>query len=323
MRAIIAFLIVTLSFLAFASTANAQLLNRLKKKAQEAAEAKVEEKISNEVEKAAERAVEKSWQSIFGEEFGSEGDGINVSFSMNSNAATEDVYSFNVITTMEVESTAGDGESEGPMIMKMHFNEAESYSGTKFSGEQMDDSEGDMFMIYDLKNESMVMLMESEGEKYSFAYDWTQGESLMKEFEKIEAEAEAEYGSDSDDGEVSDSEEETKTDEVPNIEELDTKVIAGYECRGYRTDTDGVTTEYWISEEEDLGVYKMLRINEQTKELRGNVPTDYPYGGMLMEMTQRDQDSGDVTTMRVTDIDKNASVSYTMSDYPPMSFSTQ
>jgi len=89
MRAIIAFLVVTLSFLAFTTTANAQLFNRLKDRAKKAAENKVEEKISNEVEKAAERAVEKSWQSIFGEEFGSEGDGINVSFTMNSNAATK------------------------------------------------------------------------------------------------------------------------------------------------------------------------------------------------------------------------------------------
>ncbi|HKL16664.1 MAG TPA: hypothetical protein VJ915_13560, partial [Balneolaceae bacterium] len=57
--------------------------------------------------------------------------------------------------------------------------------------------------------------------------------------------------------------------------------------------------------------------------LRGTVPDNYPYGGMLMEMTQKDLNSGDVTTMKVTDINKNASVSYIMSDYPPLSFNSQ
>jgi len=308
MRAIIAFLILTLSFLAFASTANAQILNRLKNKAKKAAENKVEEKISNEVEKAAEQAVEKSWQSIFGEEFGSEGDGVNVSFTMNSNAETEDVYTFDVVTTMEVESHSEGEDSDGPMIMKMHFSDAGSYSGTQFSGEQMDNSEGEMFMIYDLKNESMVMLMDSEDGKYSFAYDWKQAQSLMQDFEKMEEESDMDY----------------EPDEMQNIKEIGTKTIAGLECRGYLSESDGARMEYWVTEEqEDLGIYKMLRINEQTKELRGNVPDNYPSGGMLMEMTQEDLNNGQITTMRVTDINKNASVSYSMSDYPPMSFSSK
>jgi hypothetical protein len=316
MRAIIAFLIATLAFLAFASTANAQILNRLKNRAKKAAENKVEEKISNEVEKAAEEAVEKSWQSIFGEDFGSEGDGVNVSFAMNSNAATEDVYTFDVVTTMEVESHTDGEESDGPMIMKMHFSDVGSYSGTQFSGEEMDNSEGEMFMIYDLKNESMVMLMDSEDGKYSFAYDWKKAQSLMQDFEKMEKEYEM------------DSEEESDIDSEPeemqNVKEIGTKSIAGLECRGYLSESDGTRMEYWVTEEqEDLGVYKMLRINEQTKELRGNVPENYPSGGMLMEMTQEDLNSGQITTMKVTDINKNASVSYSMSDYPPMSFSTK
>ncbi|MGM0745741.1 MAG: hypothetical protein ACQETF_10585, partial [Bacteroidota bacterium] len=121
MRELIVFLIVTLTSLSFVSTADGQIFNRLKDRAKKAAGDKVEEKLSNEVEKAAERAVEKSWQSIFGEEFGSEGDGINVSFAMNSNAVTEEAYRFDVITTMEVETVQKNGNSEGPMIMKMHF----------------------------------------------------------------------------------------------------------------------------------------------------------------------------------------------------------
>jgi len=42
-----------------------------------------------------------------------------------------------------------------------------------------------------------------------------------------------------------------------------------------------------------------------------------------MEMVQEDLNSGEKTTMRVTDINRNASVTYTMSDYPPMSFGSR
>ncbi len=305
MRELIAFLIITLTSLAFVSTADGQIFNRLKDRAKKAAEEKVEEKLSNEVEKAAERAVEKSWQSIFGEEFGSEGDGINVSFAMNSNAVTEEAYRFDVITTMEVETIEGNGSSEGPMIMKMHFNKDEAYSGTKFSGEQIDESEGEMFMIYDLKNESMVMLMENEDGKFSFAYDWKQAQMLAQDFENME----------SDEGMVSDEEE---MEEWENFEEIGTKTIAGLECRGYRSENEENVMEYWVTEDEDLGIQKMLRMNEQTKHLKGNVPENYP-AGMLMEMTQEDLKSGEKIVMKVTDINRNASVTYTMSDYPAMS----
>jgi len=304
MRELIAFLIVTLVSMAFASTADAQIFNRLKERAKNAAENKVEEKLGNEIEKAAERAVEKTWRSIFGDEFGSEGDGINVSFAMNSNAVTEEVYRFDVITTMEVETIQKNGSSDGPMVMKMHFNEAEAYSGTKFSGDQIDMSEGDMFMIYDLKNESMVMLMENEDGKFSFAYDWKQARMLAQDFEETSAD------SDYDDEDI---------EEWENFEEIGTKTIAGLECRGYRSENEDSVMEYWVTRDEDLGIQKMLRINEQTKHLKGNVPANYP-AGMLMEMTQEDLNSGEKMTMRVTDINKNASAAYTMSDYPAMSF---
>ena len=306
MRGLIAFIIFMLSSLAFASTADAQLFNRLKDRAKKAAENKVEEKLSNEVEKAAERAVENSWQSIFGEEFGQEGDGVNVSFTMNSNAVTEEAYSFDVITTMEVQTVQKNGNTDGPMIMQMHFNDAKSYSGTKFSGEQMDESEGNMFMIYDLKNESMIMLMENEDGKFSFAYDWRQARMLAEDFEKMESDSNMTY-------------DEEEIEEWENFEEIGTKTIAGLECRGYRSETEDSVIEYWVTEDEDLGIYKMLRVNEQTKHLKGNVPENYP-SGMMMETLQEDLNSGEKTTMRVTDIDRNASVTYLMSDYPAMTF---
>lgn len=322
MNGLIKSIILIFIAVSISSSAEAQILNRLKDKAKGAAENKVEEKLSNEVEKAAERAVEKSWNSIFGEEFGSEGDGINVSFTMNSNAVTEDAYSFDVTSTMEIETVSKDGTVEGPMIMQMHFNENELYSGTKFSGEQMEGSEGEMFMIYDLKNESMIMLMDSEDGKFSFAYDWKQAQQLAEEFSEMEEEQEeTEMESGAEDETNTVSEPDNSVDEY-TFEKIGTKNIAGLECQGYKTEDDNSVMEYWVTQDEDIGIYNMLRTNEQTKHLKGNVPDDYP-AGMLMEMTQKNLKSGEKTIMQVTDINRNASVTYTMSDYPTMSIGNQ
>jgi hypothetical protein len=204
---------------------------------------------------------------------------------------------------MEVQNIQKNGNNEEPMLMHMHFNEEGMYSGTKFSGDQMEGDEGDVFIIYDLKNESMVMLMENEDEKFSFAYDWKQAQQYLEESEETEQDTESELAE----------------DEWENVENIGTKTIAGLECRGYRTETEDHNSEYWVTNEENFGIQNALRVNSNTKQLKGKVPEDYP-SGMMMEMTLEDLKSGETTTMRVTDINKNAGVHYNMADYPSMSF---
>lgn len=76
--------------------------------------------------------------------------------------------------------------------------------------------------------------------------------------------------------------------------------------------------EVWVTRDESLGMHNMFKANNNAKQVRGKIPENYPYG-MMMEMTSEDLKSGDKTVMRVTDISKNAQVSFTMSDYPTMS----
>lgn len=316
MREIIGLIIFAIMFLAFASTAEAQLLNRLKDRAKNAAENRVEQKIGDEVEKAAERMVENSWNSIFGDGFNESGDGFNIPFSLNSNAVTEDAYNFDVVTTMEIETTKKNGKTDPPMIMQMHFNENELYSGTKFSGEQMDEAEGEIFIIYDLKNESMVMLMESEEGKFSFAYDWRQAREFAEEYAEKNPETEdIQYSDYEDDYEGNNDE----PDHWQDFEKIGTKTIAGIECHGYTSQNDDVRMEYWVTNDEDFGIHNMLRTNSQTKQLKGKVPDDQPIG-MLMEMMHEDINTGEKTTMRVTEINRNTRINYNMADYPAMSF---
>jgi hypothetical protein len=318
MRASIFFIVSILLLSALPSTADAQLFDRLKDRAKQAAERKAEEKLSNEVEKAAERAVEKSWNSIFGDGFGSasgtsDGEsGFNMPFSINSNAETEDAYTFQVVTTMLLEVENRGGDKEQPVEMQMHFNEDNLYSGTKISGAQMEGQDEDVFLVYDMKNQSMVMMMESEDGKFSFAYDWKQAQDIGKMYAELE-ESENEYNDENTESEIEDT-------EWPDLERIGTKTIAGIECQGYRMQDDTETTELWMTEDEEYGIQHILQINSATKAVKGKtLPDNYPTG-MLMEMIQENHNSDEKTTMTITEINKNANVTYSMADYPAMSF---
>lgn len=298
MRYLIVILTVGLLLPAF-GTAEAQILNRLKKKAEEAAAKKAEEKLAEQVEKAAEQMVEQSWSSIFGDmEADSTG---RLPFLQNSNVTTEDEYHFDTITTMEIQATNEDGESDPPTIMDMHFNTNEMYTGTAFSNEEMNKEDGEMFIIYDFKNSAMLMLMSNEENKFSFAYDWNHSLDMPDDSARVE---------------------EDQKQEWPEYTKIGTKDILGYACDGYKSQTENEEFEIWVTQEAEYGMNQLFRAQTNAKQIKGTVPEDYP-SGMIMEMKSQNLDSGDITTMRVTDIKKNARVRYVMADYPAMSLALQ
>ncbi len=293
----------------FNSGAEAQIFKKLKKKAQEKLEKKAEQKIDEEMEKAAEKMVDNSWDAVFGN-FGGDG---NSPFAMNNNVTTEDVYDFDVIATMEIKSEKANGKSEPPMYMDMHFKEDAQYTGTKFRGEQTQQVQGDFFIIYDLKNSAMVMLMENEKDKFSFAYDWEQaiaaGEQVKEEMEEAGYESEV-NNEETDPG---------KMEAWGNYEKIGSKTIAGYSCDGYRSENQQQIVEVWVTNDADFGMQNMFQANANAKQLKGKIPEDYP-NGMMMKMTMENLQNGDKVFMEVQDIKTNANVRYAMADYPKMGF---
>ncbi|HKL19074.1 MAG TPA: DUF4412 domain-containing protein [Halalkalibaculum sp.] len=306
MRAVITYTFAAILMLAFTFNAEAQLLKRLKKKAEDAVEKKAEEKISSEIERRAEQMVEKSWNSIFGDIEGSGEEGNrNPIFKLNSNVATEDSYRFNTVTTMKIETVDNNGKTEPPVFMDMHFNDDGIYTGTGFSGEGMDQQQGDVFIIYDFKNSAMIMLMNSEDEKFSYAYEW---QNVLQQVEEMEEDVTYEDG-------PADNEPEN----WEGYTKIGSKNIAGYSCDGYRSENEHTVTDIWVSREANFGMSRMFQANANAKQLRGKIPADYP-NGMLMEMETKNQKSGEKTIMKVTNIKENVNVIYEMSDYPAMSF---
>jgi hypothetical protein len=289
----------------FSVTAEAQLLNRLKKKAKEAAEQKAEEKLTEQVEQAAQRAVERSWNSIFGEFTADSSNGMQLPFTIGSNVKTEDAYHFNTITTMEIQSVRTDGKTEPPVIMAMHFGDDAMYTGTRFESEEMKKQEDDLFIIYDFKNAAMLMLMSNENDRFSFAYDWKQ-----------------DFGSAESDSLYQEEVDWDEVDEWQNYKKIGSKNILGYNCDGYRSETDRERIEVWVSRDTEFGINNLFQANANTKQLKGKIPEDYPRG-MIMEMLNEDLANGGKTTIKVIDIDKNANISYSMADYPAMSFAAK
>jgi hypothetical protein len=219
----------------FAAPARGQgILDRMKKKAEEAVTKKAEDKVNAKIDEMAQKMVDNSFATMFGDSAaptagggasGSAsrgGSGGGMPFSLGSNAKTESSYTFNVVETMEIESSKRTGKGDGKAVMMMHFNTSEAYTGTSIVSADGKKPEGGAFIVLDAKNQAMVMLMSSEkdNKKFSIAYDW-------KEAQKY-AQANAA------------PKDQVNWDTVKvwrTYTKIGSKTIAGFAADGYRTET--------------------------------------------------------------------------------------
>lgn len=301
MKSLISCIIATLVLSTYSIEAEAQIMNRVKDKAKDKVEEKVDEKVEEKLDKTAEKLVERSWESIFGVLDSTNGDAESGGpFRLASNVSTADSYDFDVVTTMKIETTDAEGYADPPMKMHMHFKEGGEYTGTRFEGGNLQDEMhadyDNLFIIYDADNEAMIMLMESDEEKFSFAYNW---KDALKQAEEKDEEVDWE-----------------ETEEWNDFKKIGQKEILGYQCDGYESQNDESRTEIWVTRDADAGIQRMFGAHANTKHMKNALPEDYPHG-MLMEMTT-EHENGEKVTMEVTDISNNSDVSYLMADYPQM-----
>lgn len=270
----------------------AQLFNRLKDRAKDAVQDRVEEKLSQKVRQIAYKSVDRTWESVFGESTEDLEEGAappSLPYKLNSNVDTEDSYSFYRESEMEIINYE-DGEEE-KVIMKMYLSEKGNYSGTTYEGETMKEGEKTI-MIYDYENNAMVMLMESEEGKFSFAYDWSQGSYSPVNMDSAGT-----------------------GNPYADLESIGTKEILGYECEGYRSETDDSVTEIWVTMEEIEGLDKNIEANGSTRFLRGNPMLGYQQGTVL-EMESSEKGSDRRMVMKMVDLNRKVNMDYEMEDYP-------
>ena len=223
-------------------------------------------------------------------------------FWTNNNAKTESSYNFNVVTTMEIASTRNTSDR---VVMKMHYNTKEAYSGTLImSADPKKQQQGSAFVILDAKNQAMVMLMASDKSKFSMAYGWTDAQKYAQ----------------SASGTSTAPTQQVNWDTVKvwkNYSKIGSKTIAGYTAEGYRMETADGNAEIWVSHDERLSVGNMFAANSNLKQMKGRVPDDYPQG-MLLQLTAVNTKTGETVTMTVTSVETSANVTYNMADYPKM-----
>jgi hypothetical protein len=300
-----------------ASSADAQLGGRLGRKISDAVERKAEQKIDQKIEEAAERWVNRSFDAMFAEDTtgakqsGKSGkSGGSRLFNFIPNAPTEPRYDFDVVFNYEIESTPK-GKPAETGVMMMHFNTAGQYAGTRFMAKDAKKEDGELFVIFDVKNQSMVMLMTNEDGKFSMAYGWKDAGRY--------ASNEPTKGTVSTSTAVATGAAATPTVTYTSIGK---RTIAGYSAEGYRAeDADGIV-DVWVSTDPSLSYGRLMGASGSLKQVRSTMPASHP-AGMLLETLTTDKRTGDKGRMTVTKVQKNAGVKIDMSEYPKVGSKTE
>ena len=280
----------------FSISAKAQLnIGGLKNAAGDALENALEKKIEKEMNKAAEKMVDKYWDRVLGKYYqgaysgtpgNSGGSGTNFPFMLDTNVTTRDNYQFGTAVTIEVSTYKKNGKLDETVQMKTFSSPDEKAICTQMEGDENED----MYVINDFENNAMIMLMENDGQKMSMSYGLTINEAEVAKM----------------------AEAQNPQQEMPEFNDLGTKTILGYTCKGYSTEDDEMTTEIWVCDDDVFGMENMFAVN---KEAAAQMPDNFPKGAIL-EMTSVDNKSKEKTIMQVVDIDKDASLELKMSDYP-------
>src|SRR5690554_2201711 len=228
-----------LLFVALPIVTEAQLLNKIRRAAEQGVSNAVERRVEREVENATQRQLEKAFGEMYGTDAETGGAGVDFSKIMkgiNMNVPTEDSYSFTGMAEMEMTGTDEKGKAIDPVIMRSFLNEDSEYSGMEVAAaDQQKQKDGieKTIMIFDMKNNASIILVENEGEKsrMSFGLDYQAlGETAMENDTLIHSE-DFEF---------------KKTGK--------SKTIAGHLCEEYYAETEEYTGSYWVTQQPVAGI---------------------------------------------------------------------
>ena len=272
-------------------TVEAQLLRRLKDKAEERIVQKVEEKIDEKLQEIAYKQVDKSWESIFGKSNTStsqDGDertsGSSTPFMMNSSVETADRYRFNSKSKMFVTTTNENGDTESVEIHIL-LSEDGDYTGSKYITE--DGVNENVLLVYDYERDIMIMLGDSDEGKYSFAYDWQQTKTSNDEEVQVR------------DG----------------FEEIGSRKILGIDCTGYSKTENNYTVEIWVADSPIEGFEDAVHANSSTRFLSAGAFVEYT-NGTILEMKSSNTETGEAFTLEVASLKEKTGITFDMDEYP-------
>ena len=187
----------------------------------------------------------------------------------------------------------GNKESEGEFITHLNSN-TKSMAYQALSKEN--NSEQGLFII-DAENSATIILSEDNGEKTGIVYGMnaffkTMGESYSDDEEYL-AETPETYMAN------------------PDVKKTGrTKTIAGYKCEEYIHEDESSKSHIWITKKLKLNTEDFLSAIFKT-----SIAAHGMGWGYMMESTSVDKETGEKSIMKVTRVDKNSNVKFSLSDY--------
>src|SRR5690554_2624869 len=154
---------------------DAQIMNRIRRAAEQGVSRAVESQVEKQVEKATQRQLEKAFENLYGPDTTSstgEYDFSRIIKGIKTDVPTESSYDFVGFAEMEITGTDDRGKAIDPALIKIFLNDGSEYSGMEFSaaeGRKRANSEKTL-MIFDVKNNASIILMDTEDGKTSMAY---------------------------------------------------------------------------------------------------------------------------------------------------------
>jgi len=240
-------LFITILFLISSVTTQAQFFKKLQKKA--------EEKIAREAEKRAERRVNKKIDKTFDkteETIDGATESKKKTKSSNSKSSKKenlpDSYSFDWSYVMQMQT------KDGLVHMIYFLKKNANYMGIKVNADK-DNPAGNMVMILDTKRNVNITLMDMNGSKMKTT-------SKMPDI----------TGNDDDD------------DSDYSLTKIDTKVILGYNCQGYKAVTKDGTSILYVATNTPVTFNQLYNNNKASKGFDANMLKQFKKG-LVMEMT--------------------------------------
>ena len=218
---------------------------------------------------------------------------------MMQSASTESEYSFPGYMVMEIIVTDKKGKSDPPTRINYLLSDNSEIMGMFFLDPKA--SNNKTTTIMDIKNQAMVMLLENDGQKSSM--------SMKMNYDKIQQMVDEETS------------EQIEKPDYEIIKTGNTKNILGYTCEEYLVKSEEGEGSYWVTEEPIQGFSLFSpqsnpMVSSKTMERYDSYFANAPKGTFLeMLFTAKD---GEVTDMKVVEIELDSPQKYEMSAYPNM-----
>ena len=210
---------------------------------------------------------------------------------LTGNVEHEEVYNFDAYIQMELTTYKKNGNLDDQVLYDNYVHKQEADYAMEFK-----DKDATSTIVFDAKNNAMLILTESDGEKTGFATS-------------IDPEAMAEQFADYE-------EEEADVDSYRPYKTGKTKTILGYSCDEYMVQDEGTEVHMWVSEKLGKEVRKEWLGNQQT--FGSMFVHAWALNGMVLEYDVIDED-GRKSVMQVTKIDLNHSHKVNTNGYTIMS----